>query len=96
MASTDDGLPLIGAGGGDPDLIRRRVAEARELADPDERAARLYFLGRGLFDCDDPEKAGLVLRWLVSSISATGAPVASPDAGETGTAQMSLVCDWVL
>jgi TPR repeat protein len=53
VPSTEDGLPLIGIGGGDPDLIRRRIVEARQLADPDERAARLYFLGCGLFDCDD-------------------------------------------
>lgn len=65
MPSTDDGLPLIGVGGGDPALIRRRIAEARALADPDERAARLYFLGCGLVDCDDPttgEEAVAVLH----------------------------------
>jgi hypothetical protein len=55
MPSTVDGLPITGVGSGDPQLIRRRVEEARSIADLDERAARLYFLGRGLIDCDDPE-----------------------------------------
>jgi TPR repeat protein len=54
---TDDGMPLLGVGGGDPALIRRRIAEAHLLTDRDERAACLYFLGRGLFDCDDPDTA---------------------------------------
>jgi hypothetical protein len=55
MPSTEDGLPIIGIGGGDPELIRRRIVEARAIADTHERAARLYFLGRGLLDCDDPD-----------------------------------------
>lgn len=53
MAPTEDGIPLLGTGDGDVALILRRVAEARELTDPDERAVRLYFLGRGLLDCGE-------------------------------------------
>ena len=57
MSSTEDGLPLSGVGGGDPQLLRKRIAEAREIGEPTERAARLYFLGRGLFDCEDESTA---------------------------------------
>jgi len=52
---TEDGLPLLGVGGGDPELILRRVAEARGIPDPTERSVRLYFLGKGLLDCDDAD-----------------------------------------
>jgi TPR repeat protein len=65
MSSTDDGIPLIGGGRGDPQLLRKRIAEAREITEPPRRAARLYFLGRGLFDCNDEstvEEAVTVLR----------------------------------
>lgn len=38
---------------GDPEQLRRWIAEARALADPAERAPRLYVLGVGLFECED-------------------------------------------
>jgi TPR repeat protein len=61
VAATDDGLPILGVGGGDPDLIRRSIVEARAIVDPHERAARLYFLGRGLLDCDDGADDGVAV-----------------------------------
>jgi TPR repeat protein len=57
MPSTIEGMPLLGVGGGDPERLRAQAAEARHIADPNERAARLYFLGRGLLDCDDETTA---------------------------------------
>jgi TPR repeat protein len=57
MPSTDEGMPLLGVGGGDPQKLRAQVSEARRIADPIERAVRLAFLGRGLLDCDDEASA---------------------------------------
>jgi TPR repeat protein len=77
---TEDGIALLGMNDADPTLILRRVAEARQLSDPDERAARLYFLGRGLLDCNDPATSGDAIEVLGEAMQ-LGSPHAALDLG---------------
>lgn len=77
---TDDGIPLLGRNDGDPVLLRRRLAEARQLRDPDERAVRLSVLGRGLLDCHDPETLGDAIEALTDAVE-LGSPHAAYDLG---------------
>lgn len=80
MPPTDDGIALLGMNDGDPALIQRRIAEARLLTDPDARAARLYFLGRGLLDCDDPATQSDAIDALADAMQ-LGSPHAACDLG---------------
>ena len=81
MASTEDGLPLFRAGGGDLGLMRQRIEEARQLADIDDRAVRLYLLGRGLLDCDDPTTGAEAVTVLAEAMQA-GSAHAAMDLGQ--------------
>jgi len=71
----------MGVGGGDVELMRHRILEARQLVDPDVRAVRLYLLGRGLLDCDDPSTGGEAVEVLAEAMQA-GSSHAALDLGQ--------------
>lgn len=77
---TDDGLALLGMNDADPALILQRITEARQLPDPDERAVRLYVLGRGLLDCEDPATLAAAIETLTDAVE-LGSPHAACDLG---------------
>lgn len=76
---TEDGAPLLGAGGGDPDRLMRQIDDARAITDVEARAARLYFLGRALADCDGDE-AKRQGRRVLEAAARDGSPHAAYDA----------------
>ena len=80
MPPTDDGIPILGMNDGDPALLQRRITEARQLPDPDERRVRMYFLGRALLDCNDPGTEGEAIEVLTEAMQ-LGSPHAAYDLG---------------
>lgn len=78
MPSTEEGMPLLGVGGGDPRRLRAQVEKARLIRDTSERSVRLALLGRGLLDCGDETTAEIAVEVLHEAME-LGSPHAAFD-----------------